>query len=712
MKSAFIFTAEGHLNTKLQRQQDLYKTKFDTSPVSYKTNTTKEELCLEYINSFTDQYMNIYKKRTVPFMVAENEFGVSKCVCSTLRPTLIPVPEVYDLYECASFLAGYNLYEPLDPPNEPPKYLFSPLSVLEQHTGDAFDLSNLLCSFLLGAGYDAYVVHGYAPKYITMKDQSFTQCPMIMDTTETTKVKAPENSNSSAAAATATANDNSDGTTGSYIPPDNSVKSSKFIAELSEKKRLAAIDTFQLWIQDPPLDETKMMEEERNRSEKENRVHAWVLVRAGRREIKEHIFVEASTGRVYTVKNSPYLGIEAIWNHMNFWINTKLESKVHELDYNFPVNKDGWEALFLDKTKPSSNEGQEDENNENDLMNENTRTEAEGKATAKEENVRFFDASVRWSLPLNITRQQYLLQFPPSGKRTIKYYCSKVDFYAKGMHRQAMVMRITNYLDAACTIVKEIHEWFENRIDRMYKRIRYYLDNNRRFVEFFSPGSRGDVKKWTEYPGKRIEIDYYVNGRLDRLARREEVIGESITEYFEGRTDLMTFRSVLLSADRGSLTGRQFILPSMNDLSTDLHIIRMTQHFEKNPEITAKEEKLPIGYSNPLEKKLSMMQQGNSFSTNGTGGASGGAGGTSLLGATGGGGGGGGNPSNPNANNMNLTGENIAKRVFLRQRRKSSILLSFWKISNYWENSNIFAYTWSFDPCIIRTCNISRNWIR
>jgi hypothetical protein len=314
MKSSFVFTAEGHLNTKIPRQQEIMRTKYAYAPESYKYNTTKEELCLEYIESFIEQFNTIYKKREMPFMVAENEFGVKKFVCTSLRPTQIPVPELYDLYECASFLAGYTLYEPLDPQNEPPRHLFSPLLVLEQNTGDSFDLSNLLCSFLLGAGYDAYIVHGYAPKFITLKDQSMTKCPMITDATENAKVKQAESIQEAAS--------------NSYMAPDNSVKSSKFIADLAEKKRLAAIDTFQLWIPDPSLDEVKMMEEEKSKNGKERRVHAWVLVRAGKREIKEHIFIEPSTGRVYTVKNSPYLAIEALWNHNNFWINTKLESKV------------------------------------------------------------------------------------------------------------------------------------------------------------------------------------------------------------------------------------------------------------------------------------------------------------------------------------------------------------------------------------------------
>ena len=71
-------------------------------------------------------------------------------------------------------------------------------------------------------------------------------------------------------------------------------------------------------------------------------------------------------------------------------------------------------------------------------------------------------------------------------------------------------MRITLYLDNARTIVKETHEWYENRKDKMYKRVRCFI-GSRKFVEFFHPGSAGDVKQWTEYPGKRMEVDFYVD---------------------------------------------------------------------------------------------------------------------------------------------------------------------------------------------------------
>ena len=43
---------------------------------------------------------------------------------------------------------------------------------MEWQAGDCFDLAIVLCSLLLGVGYDAYVCVGYAPKFITTNDQA------------------------------------------------------------------------------------------------------------------------------------------------------------------------------------------------------------------------------------------------------------------------------------------------------------------------------------------------------------------------------------------------------------------------------------------------------------------------------------------------------------------------------------------------------------
>jgi hypothetical protein len=45
--------------------------------------------------------------------------------------------------------------------------------------GDSFDLATLECSLLLGAGYNACVAVGYAPKHIASNDQSQQDCPYL-----------------------------------------------------------------------------------------------------------------------------------------------------------------------------------------------------------------------------------------------------------------------------------------------------------------------------------------------------------------------------------------------------------------------------------------------------------------------------------------------------------------------------------------------------
>lgn len=125
--------------------------------------------------------------------------------------------------------------------------------------------------------------------------------------------------------------------------------------------------------------------------------------------------------------------------------------------------------------------------------------------TSVDDGVRYFDAPPTWVLRLSLSRSRYLLKYPPNGKRSVQYYCAKVDFFSRRVNAQNLVMRITSYLNKECTIVKEIHEWYENRSDKMYKRIRYFL-GQRRFVEYYHPGSFGAVKKRTEYPGEEFVI--------------------------------------------------------------------------------------------------------------------------------------------------------------------------------------------------------------
>lgn len=61
-----------------------------------------------------------------------------------------------------------------------PSHLYSPTTVLKCQRGNCFDFSTLLCSMLLGAGYDAYCVNGYGSWDLCHMDLTREVCPLTM----------------------------------------------------------------------------------------------------------------------------------------------------------------------------------------------------------------------------------------------------------------------------------------------------------------------------------------------------------------------------------------------------------------------------------------------------------------------------------------------------------------------------------------------------
>lgn len=250
-----------------------------------------------------------------------------------------------------------------------------------------------------------------------------------------------------------------------------------------------------------------------------------------------------------------------------------------------------WERLFLHsgiQSEADKNKNQSSEEAADMFMNQDEpAVESKNPDNDLDSDVieRSLDPPPSWSKPIHIERSKYLTRYPPNGRRTVQYHKAKVDYFAKNKHSQAMVMRVITYLDVAKTVVNEIHEWFENRRDKMYKRVRFVLEG--KFVEDYFPGSVGEVKRWVELPGKSRNVDFYVSGRLDRMTRREEIIGESISEYFDGRTDFLTYRSMLLSLNKdkiGAKSSYSYILPA-GGLGNDLYVLRINQTFDKDPSV-------------------------------------------------------------------------------------------------------------------------------
>ena len=114
-------------------------------------------------------------------LAPKNDCNLRKFICTTIRPTILPFVELYDWDKCAKFVSDYLEYEELSEPDKFPSIIPSPANVLEWQAGDCFDFSIVLCSLLIGAGYDAFVVYGTAPKTITTKDQSEMDCPFNLE---------------------------------------------------------------------------------------------------------------------------------------------------------------------------------------------------------------------------------------------------------------------------------------------------------------------------------------------------------------------------------------------------------------------------------------------------------------------------------------------------------------------------------------------------
>eukprot|EP00798_Chlamydomonas_sp_ICE-L_P031206 gene31206-6355_t len=333
-------------------------------PKSFVGWTGLETKSLAYVHDFQRIFEELYPHRRPLYLTPRNECGSQKFICTTLRPTQLNYTELYDLEGCCTFVADFITYEPLEDPLHPPEYLPSPMSTLNWQAGDCFDMATVLCSLLIGVGYNAFVVVGYAPQEVTNNDQAVTKCPIVekeesdgqnadgsLGTAATSskhETRGPGSSRKPAAEAGEVKKPK-------YVIRKNTQLESKFLKE-QEAKRVAeggdkedaeeggeggeANGTMQsMFNAEIPPPGCKLL-------------HAWVLVMTGKRDMHAPIFIEPSSGRRYPLKSSPYLGIEYLWNHRNFWVCMQMalphsDSRAHPMDVSYDLSDSTkWEAVF------------------------------------------------------------------------------------------------------------------------------------------------------------------------------------------------------------------------------------------------------------------------------------------------------------------------------------------------------------------------------
>ena len=150
-------------------------------PASYHSNSRREQTLLEYSEHFRRQFIQLYPKHSELLLAPLNECGVRKFLSTSLCPTQLPHPDLYDLPGCAAFVADFLSYLPLDDTRTLPDYLPSLTSIVSIRAGDCLDMAALLCSLLRGSGHNAFLVTGQAEAWCCQGDESRTRCPLLPD---------------------------------------------------------------------------------------------------------------------------------------------------------------------------------------------------------------------------------------------------------------------------------------------------------------------------------------------------------------------------------------------------------------------------------------------------------------------------------------------------------------------------------------------------
>ncbi|XP_036399662.1 dynein regulatory complex subunit 7 [Megalops cyprinoides] len=485
-------------------------------PASYKENSPQENQLLDMAENFRCQYFHLYPERKPLLLCPFNECGVKKFVSTTLRPTLLSYPELYSWDGCASLVSDFLCLEPLDPPCDLSRQLFSPTWVLQTQRGNCFDFSTLLCSLLLGAGYNAYCVSGYAVKDMCLRNQCRQDCPLKVRE-EKVKVEEPKRPIKKYT-----------------VKPPRDLRSG--FQKQQEARRQAAT---QAVIQKRQEEEEKL-EAERERPPPDpllgQRVHSWVLVLSGSRDVPENFFIDPLTGRSFSTSDSSFLGIESVWNHQNYWVNMQsCRFGCAEMTFDL-FDTVRWECLL-------SGSAVELQLLISDLK---IKQETEEHEEEEEEEPKDFEMPPSWVKAIQISRQDMETRCP-GGKKAIQYRKAKLEKFAPYTQLDGLITRLTTFTDLECKQPNAKREWYQNRQDHLEEREVDIVSSVT--LEKFRPGRSHALKTHryvTLVPETEREMEFYSNARVDGLAKREEQPLE-MTESFEDRSDFLYYRHVVFN---------------------------------------------------------------------------------------------------------------------------------------------------------------------
>lgn len=523
----------------------------DALPATYKSNTTHEKETLQYARNFHRQFSNLYAQRRPIAMIFDNECGVQKFISTFIRPTLLPYPQLATHDGIGSFVADYVTFEPLATPTKPPAQLQSPNTTLWRQHGTSLDMSLLLCSLLQGAGYDAYGVLGYATKTVATNSRFRLEKPL----------RAPEQK---------------------APPSDDAVKTNKYALNLNEKlqskyeKDMAARRAAKAKAQANEATNAPSAADEDPMSDElfGMRLHSWILVCAGPKDVAEAFFIEPVTGSVISVLDPNYLGIEFVFNSTNLYVNMQpnhegLQHMMYDLQ-----DSAHWEYVF--PTPEASRLPR-------------------AEVLQRDPELMDVECAPSWVEPLALEPRDYQTQCP-QGKRKVLTTDSVIELYAEYLNENGLVRKVTAYENSKLEQVKTVTSTFKHRQDLLLRRTETPAESSAGATkaDFYLPGHPYQVREHRQKLGAdpMREVRFYVETRADGALRRVETRDE-LLESYKSRFDRLVMRQIVFDAPQN----RPLITADSKVEAVTKRVAMIVERYARDPDVDEHDDIEEVSYT-------------------------------------------------------------------------------------------------------------------
>eukprot|EP00761_Pharyngomonas_kirbyi_P001322 gb/GECH01001326.1/.p1 GENE.gb/GECH01001326.1/~~gb/GECH01001326.1/.p1 ORF type:complete len:938 (+),score=213.67 gb/GECH01001326.1/:1-2814(+) len=340
----------------------------DPLPESYTGNSNKEDAVLRYVEEFRHQYTQVFPHQNKLLLVPDNEARVPKFICTFIRPTEFPYHLLYHLTPCARFVAAHIVPVPVDTSTAFPDTLLSPAATLRLQQGDPFDMAVLLASLLIGNGYDAHCVTGYAHRNLATNNTAVRPCPHLPVTPIVpflAQDEPPPPSPSPSPPRNTAVHNTYSGDHQYHQQDDTNTSSPKYPMPSRPHPPEEAVPytppSHHPQQPPPPSSSSKegnaVNDEVAEGSQDEDSegswwVHSWVLVRKGTRSMEEDVFVDAGTGETLRRDRWHAWGFRkvcSVFNDRNYHVNMQQEGATVPIgNTSFDLdNLEAWEKIFL-----------------------------------------------------------------------------------------------------------------------------------------------------------------------------------------------------------------------------------------------------------------------------------------------------------------------------------------------------------------------------